>query len=1106
MRRSSIVDNLDENTLSKAIQELLSEANSLSIASAFFSLDAFSIMGDGLASLEQVRLLFGDEASATHRSILLEAFRQRSETDLRCRRERNPFLANLRVVGQLIERGCLEARCYTKEKFHAKAYLIGRRTAPEKLGFLGSSNFTTQGLTQNVELNVDLSREQAFDLNDWYEARWQEAQRDVVTEEIRQEVNRHINLYEPYLIYAKALKIWGESIQGCATGTEDSVILPLLDAHQVEGFRRALRILELHHGVMVCDGVGLGKSFIALALMEALARGSSSGAKSPRHGLGGNLNRLDNILLISPKNIKDSTWDGYLRKYLRGYLAPFGTIHSMAMTELGFDPDADEPSHSSTGIQEKRELVRQLHERTNVVVVDESHNFRNPGANRYKNLLEIMKPFLGQRKKVILLTATPINTRYFDLAAQLALIAPDGGSLAGHRLDRIRRSALELDRSASDPEPEEGERSIAVQMGNLGVLDDVLESILIQRSRQTCKRLSAAAGKRLLFPIRRDPTCIEITLPSDPGGYADLIELADRKFRPGVDLLRRVQDELDKVRAAGMVEQFEQLPDVMAQLQTGAVGLKLSAFLTEQYRRPGSKGAPKTYATEVHLARLVFANALKQLESSPPAFQGIIQSLGSGLIGRLIRVFGEDARREAEEHFGWVQTPLSAQDLAATPKGEDQDAGETETTPTVGDEVDAWLEQVISTRGLDRKLRGFTDRDFDTAKWRNDIVQDLKHLKEIHTAILEARRHSDPKLERIAKLVDELTRAGRKVLVFTQSLRTAEYLEQELSKRLSGRNIARIDSRVATTRASILHAFCPKYNEAPDKWAESIPRRIDVLVSTDVLAEGVNLQEAEAIVNYDIHWNPVRLIQRIGRVDRRLDPAKSPEPHEFDIFNVLPPPEIDRIINLVGTVEGRTLAISRTVGLDMSFFKPTDPAGNLREFNSDKEKWDLLYEGDVTPFDAALEAYIRLTSGDDSGLLDRIARLPEGALSIWDGAPRDGVFACYIMEEKPGMAEEDRASFADVLGKPILAIAWEDGEVVLDAPRVLGVLSKTKPGELSGKPCSEDPIREGLKRIRKAIRGHYSHHGKQGLPRTIVPMLSCVMELRKRSTGDSSDG
>jgi hypothetical protein len=265
----------------------------------------------------------------------------------------------------------------------------------------------------------------------------------------------------------------------------------------------------------------------------------------------------------------------------------------------------------------------------------------------------------------------------------------------------------------------------------------------------------------------------------------------------------------------------------------------------------------------------------------------------------------------------------------------------------------------------------------------------------------------------------------------------------------------------------------------------------------DVLAEGVNLQEAHAVLNYDIHWNPVRLIQRIGRVDRRLDPAKTPHAHEFGIFNVLPPKQIEKIINLVGTVENRTLAISKTVGLDLSFFKPTDPAGNLREFNSDVETWDALYEGDVTPFDQALEDYVKLTAASNKALLERIADIPEGAFGVWANAPKNGFFACYVMTAKPEATEEERRRFKDLIGRPVLGILWADGKIDLDSPRVLRFLRDTVPGEPSGEPASEEYVKSSLKTIKNRIRQQFSEVGGNGLPATIVPMLSCMMELRE---------
>jgi superfamily II DNA or RNA helicase len=1084
-RTSSIVDNRGENKLVKALLELSVTGTSISIASAYFSLDAFNLLESPLRNLKSVRLLFGDEASAKSRLFLIQAFRSRSEIDLQARREEDPFLSRLKAVEDLIEQKKLQVRCYKRDKFHAKAYLIERTVSPEKVGLIGSGNFTRLGLTQNIELNVELSREQAAHLSVWFEERWLEAELDDVTAEILKEALRHTRLYEPFLIYSKALKLWGDETQGAHPQEGNSDIVPILDPHQYEGFRRALQILERHEGVMVCDGVGLGKSFIALAVMESLARGDERG-------------NLDNILLIAPKNILKSTWERYLKKYLRRYLAPFGTIHAIAMTELGFEPYLEGSDNVSQSLKDKQELVRELFERSNVVVVDESHNFRTTSANRYKNLLRIVERFDGRAKKVVLLTATPINTAYQDISAQLALITQESGLLVGYSIGQIRRYAKDLDGGRYGDNSDEGQMSLELFKSPSESLNDILENVVIQRSRQTCRRLAAAVGKDLRFPNRKQPQCIEVNLSNNAGGFAELIETADKTFRPGVHLIELMRKELERVEKAGLKNREAHLTSVLDKLQRKTKGLKLAAFLTEQYRRPGSAGVTKTYQLEVHLAKLVFANALKQLESSPAAFQGIIQSLGTGLIARLRHVFGEKANDLIQGHIQWVRTPLFKQEAEVADE-EDSDPEAETADPASDDEVDAWLDHVVRSRGLRQKLAEFNDSDFFTERWLDDIVADLGYLKLIHDKTLEARRQEDPKVEQIGKLIDEKTHNGRKMLVFTQSQRTAEYLQIELSKRLAGRNVARIDSRVAGTRASILHAFCPSYNDRPEHWAPSVPDRIDVLISTDVLAEGVNLQEAHAVLNYDIHWNPVRLIQRIGRVDRRLDPFKTPHIHEIEIFNVLPPKLIEKIINLVGIVENRTLAISKTVGLDLSFFKPTDPAGNLREFNSDNEKWDALYEGAVTSFDQALEDYVKLTSHSNNALLERIADIPEGAFGVWTNAPKNGFFACYVMTAKAEATDDDRKRFKELIGRPVLGILWADGKVDLDSPRVLNFLRDTVPGEISGEPMAEEYVKSSLKTIKTQIRQQFSEVGGNGLPATIVPMLSCMMELRVKN-------
>ncbi|HET6387578.1 MAG TPA: DEAD/DEAH box helicase, partial [Armatimonadota bacterium] len=800
-------------------------------------------------------------------------------------------------------------------------------------------------------------------------------------------------------------------------------------------------------------------------------------------------------------------------------------LDDTAVSTTALDPEGV----SGRQVGERMELLRRLAERADLVVIDESHNFRTRSSNRYGKLFWLLQPLRG-RKQIVLLTATPLNTYFTDLSSQLALITHERGTIGGIGMDQMRKAAVSLDRGRTGPDAS-GALSLQPGVPAGDILDRVLQQVMIQRSRTTCRALSAAAGRELLFPQREGPECVEYTIGPESQGYRDLIDLADRRFRPGVRYF-------DEVRQFIRKEGADAQSRIPARLLHGPPpGVKLAAFVLEQYRRHPVIGA-KRYQDEIHLARLVFANMLKQLESSPPALQGILQSLGIGLLARLQFVFGATAASEWRQHLEWVRTPLfkekgsgpadgdTAQARRPAPPGrrtegggtrtEDEgrrtddgdesgsvgDAAETdaavvdriddgETLDASGAEVDDWLDSVVRSRKLNSKLEQFQAEsdEYDLDRWKADILGDLGFLREIHEAVLRARTQPDPKLEKIAPIVARETEVGRRVLVFTQSIRTAEYLERELKDRLLGRGIARIDSRVEDTRAAIIHAFCPGYN--PPRSAPSVPARVDVLISTDVLSEGVNLQEAGAIVNYDIHWNPVRLIQRIGRVDRRLNPAVTAASHRFTIYNVLPPPEIEAIINLIAMVEDRTLKISRAVGIDQAFLSGDDPANSLKEFNH-------ICEGEMTRVDSASADYVRQFDTPDPEMIGLLNALPPGAFGVWAAAPFDGLFALYTMEASADATERDREKFAAVIDRPVLALDRPGQPPLFNAGEILQILSGTRPKEPSGTPSDETDLAARQKRLRNAVRGHF---GEIALPGTIRPRLVCWIELRQSARG-----
>ena len=213
---TSIIDNQQGNTLQNALNLITENGRELWIATAFFSLDALNMVGENLVHAERIRLLFGDDACARQRNALIRAMQERSDADLLKQREADPLLNGLRLAKQLIDEGRIEARVYTQEKFHAKLYISHRSGYPPASGIVGSGNFTRSGLTRNIELNVRLIEEQTEKLIAWYEARWAEAQADDITAVLREQINRHIRLYDPYAIYLKALLAWGDHVQGRA--------------------------------------------------------------------------------------------------------------------------------------------------------------------------------------------------------------------------------------------------------------------------------------------------------------------------------------------------------------------------------------------------------------------------------------------------------------------------------------------------------------------------------------------------------------------------------------------------------------------------------------------------------------------------------------------------------------------------------------------------------------------------------------------------------------------------------------------------------------------------------------------------------------------------
>lgn len=1061
---TSIVDNQGENNLHQAIERITTDGRELWIATAYFSLDALNLISQNLLKADKVRLIYGGEANPRDRNAILATMRSDSEERLLDDRKNDPLLSGLVYAKQLIEEGRLEARIYRRQNFHAKLYISHRQGEPPVSGIVGSGNFTRSGLTQNVELNLKTQEEQTLKLVEWYESKWAEAEQDDFTEELKIEIERHLKLYSPYAIYLKALLAWGDHVQGRAP-LKPLSILPLLDPHQEHAYRQALRILEREPGVMVCDGVGLGKSFVALALMEHwLSEGSR-------------------VLLVSPKAILKSSWEGYLRRYLGKYSKGFSNIHAKPMTWFGFDGEDDEDD-----LDELREYAEQA----DVVVIDESHNFRNSATQRYKNLYKVVAPNERGRKKIVLLTATPVNTRYEDLSNQFQILTHEDGSISGIARLQLNRQARNRDKAVAKQGPVSDQDVLFDYDSILAdeLLGAALESVAIQRSRRTCRELALAAGKNLRFPTRRPPQEIRYTLGS---GHEALIREAHLRFEELGKYLARYTDAVSKA-----AEQDEEVDKNIG--PAPQKGLKFSGYLPNLFLR--SKTIKNRQAqVEAFLAKMVYVNVMKQLESSTPAFQSIIESLGRGLALRLRHYCGEEPGVQAalKRHEHWTMLPENkdADKDAERDLGEEPEDGTADEAS--GGETDDFIcrEERRAIKRL--KSLGFSRETHDIDRWRDDILNDLEHLQSIHDKCINAKREPDAKLQEIARCVREEREKGRKVLIFTQSRKTADYVQNELEGML-GESVGLVNSDVqGDRRPRILNAFSPKYNDLPqrgkNKEMKPLPE-LHVLVSTDVLAEGVNLQEAGCILNYDLHWNPTRLIQRIGRVDRRLR-DEDPD-HEFDILNVFPPESINQVIRLVDTVEQRQRKIGHLLGIDASFFRSDDEEGTLREFNA-------LYEGGESTRESQLIEYVRQVTlnTEEQKLADSI---PPGGFGVWENAPEDGYFALFTIKwAKPSgagdnwkpsdtVSEKDLKRFGPQIGAPRLLFLAKDSVKLprMDSANILEMLSATERGEPSGKPSDQAELVRALHTLRRAA--FQSIHDRT---QAVSAELVCWMECRR---------
>jgi hypothetical protein len=902
-----------KQTVAGAVNEMLAfEAHrpdlSIAIASAYFNVPGWRLIADQLTRAGKVRLMLGAEpqrdtdpvvlrpgtvpAKRARDVVLAEALAGQAEA-LAEERNLTEFTAESRgLIKDLIawlQSGKAEVRRYTKEFLHGKAYLID---SPALGVIAGSSNLTYAGLARSRELNLgQYNQTTIIAVREWFDSLWLDAEPFDLAGFYAQQVVPE----QPWMVFLRMLwEAYGRQVaQDDDAVVADPSMRDLLP-FQKDGVGRARRILEKHNGVLIADEVGLGKTYVGGALVKDTVRARQR------------------VLIIAPKIIRDSVWKPYVDRQNLGGWVDVISYDDLLQTDVQANP--------SYGLPPGRDP-----DEFALVLLDEAHTVRNTDTERAKRLVQVLKG--NPRKRVVLLTATPVNNALGDLHSLLSYFIVHDDEFAEIGLPSLAAHFKAIDKlNPDDLSPEH--------------LFDILDAVAVRRTRRFVRNHYIGQkineqGETLVFPepvVRR----VDYDLAPVLAGFFDTFAHA-----LGAD---RDPDEPDPFYAGD-------IPDGgLATLD--AARLTLAGYMPSRYR------LDKEYKPyEVQVAGLLRSGLLKRFESSGYAFCATCRKMADTLEGLTLLILDEGRVASGESLRDWLRIDLD--DPASLEQWESTadyaDASEYLAEPHIADILSdvTLLRQMADTveaglkPGEDPKIRALADT--------------------LTKIIAEAGR--DAGLRAAATLNPDAAekasrdRDDRKVLVFSYFADTIYYLQDNIDLILdSDPALSAYRDRVAfvtgtvrsrpghgrqagtVTQDEAVAGFAPRTGGPQDKYGNPTAEdRYDLLFATDVLSEGVNLQQAHNVINYDLPWNPMRLIQRHGRVDR----IGSKHDYVY-LWCFFPDADMDRLLNLERILHRKLTKAAKSIGTSQVL--PGMDASDDVVFNARRDQIQSLAEGDNALF------------------------------------------------------------------------------------------------------------------------------------------------------------
>ena len=834
--------------------------------------------------------------------------------------------AALQRLAKQLRTGKVAVKLFLRHPLHAKLYLCFRSDPISPVvGFLGSSNLTLSGLSNQGELNIDvLDQDACAKLSQWFENRWKDRYCIDITKELIEIIEQswaRQDLIPPYHVYLKmAYHLSHEARAGLA-----EFRIPQDFGNRMFDFQTAAVKIAAHHlnrrnGVLIGDVVGLGKTLMATAVARIF---------EDDYGL--------ETLIICPKNLVPM-WEDYAHEYrLRARVLSISQVISRLPT------------------------LR----RYRLIVIDESHNLRNRDGKRYRAIQEYIR---ANDSRCILLSATPYNKTYHDLSNQLRLFVDEEADI-GIRPERLIRELGEVEfgrRHQASP------RTLAAFEHSEHADDwrDLMRLYMVRRTRSFIqdnyaetdtdtgrKYLTYEDGSKSFFPTRV-PKTIKFTIDeSDPTDqYARLYA------REVVDIVNALH--LPRYGLGNFVAASPESPPTRAEAtQTAALsraGKRLMGFCrTNLFKRLESSGVAFLQSVERHVLRnYVYLHAIQN---------GLPLPIGTQDSEILDSRFTDTDSDEARGSF----------------LDSDDDDDQQEANPGVDEwrrSVADWTESDFEARAgevyddyrnlYERRFR-WLRHDLFVDKLRDYLLSDSRSLIRLLQTHGEWDTAHDAKLNALHKLITKQF-PDRKVLVFSQFADTVHYVETQLNNR-------GVDALSGVTGDSpnpthLAWRFSPVSNQKRDVVNKESELR--VLVATDLLSEGQNLQDCAIVVNYDLPWAIIRLIQRAGRVDRIGQKAEEILCHSF-----LPADGVERIINLRNRVRLRLQENAEVVGADETFFEDeTDEQTILNLYHERAGILDGDADGEVDLASHAYQIWKNAISADPA-LEKSVSDLPDVVFS-----------------------------------------------------------------------------------------------------------------------------